>query len=117
MRCTAWPVSAWCSPTKTSGIFNVGYGSIAALVALVAFCFYFTWEQIILFLFSAVVAVAAVTLYWFFRSVRSGIVMRGVVDNADLVAMSGDDPVLVRRRAWIIGSVFAGDAGLFLAPT
>jgi ABC-type branched-subunit amino acid transport system ATPase component len=31
--------------------------------------------------------------------------------------MSGDDPVLVRRRAWIIGSVFAGVAGLFLAPT
>ncbi len=180
---------------KTSGIFNFGYGAIAALVA---FCFYFlndhglpwgasaaisllvfapilglilelvartlggagetikvvatvgfiliveslgslwhpanpptfpdflpqstvrmlgvnvTWEQIILFLFSAV---AAATLYWFFRSVRSGIVMRGVVDNADLVAMSGDDPVLVRRRAWIIGSVFAGVAGLFLAPT
>jgi ABC-type branched-subunit amino acid transport system ATPase component/branched-subunit amino acid ABC-type transport system permease component len=72
-----------------------------------------TWAQIILFAFSAV---AAAVLYWFFRSVRSGIVMRGVVDNPDLVAMSGDDPVLVRRRAWIIGSVFAGVAGLFLAP-
>jgi len=180
---------------KTSGIFNFGYGAIAALVA---FCFYFlnvhglpwgaaaaisllvfapilglilelvartlsgaaetikvvatvgiiliveslgslwyptnpptfpdflpqstvqmlgvnvTWAQIILFLFSAV---AAATLYWFFRSVRSGIVMRGVVDNADLVSMSGDDPVLVRRRAWVIGSVFAGVAGLFLAPS
>jgi ABC-type branched-subunit amino acid transport system ATPase component/branched-subunit amino acid ABC-type transport system permease component len=180
---------------KTSGIFNFGYGAIAALVA---FCFYFlnahglpwgaaaaisllvfapilglilelvartlsgadetikvvatvglilivdslgslwyptnpptfpdflpqstvrmlgvnvTWEQIILFLFSAS---AAAALFWFFRSVRSGIVMRGVVDNADLVSMSGDDPVLVRRRAWVIGSVFAGVAGLFLAPT
>jgi branched-subunit amino acid ABC-type transport system permease component len=40
-----------------------------------------TWAQIILFAFSAV---AAAALYWFFRSVRSGIVMRGVVDNADL---------------------------------
>lgn len=180
---------------KTSGIFNFGYGAIAALVA---FCFYFlnvhgvpwgaaaaisvlvfapilglilelvartlggagetikvvatvglilivgslgslwypanpptfpnflpqstvrmlgvnvTWAQIILFLFSAV---AAATLYWFFRSVRSGILMRGVVDDADLVSMSGDDPVLVRRRAWVIGSVFAGVAGLFLAPS
>ncbi len=73
-----------------------------------------TWAQIILFLFSAV---AAAALYWFFRSFRSGIVMRAVVDSPDLVAMSGDDPVLVRRRAWIIGSVFAGIAGLFLAPT
>jgi ABC-type branched-subunit amino acid transport system ATPase component/branched-subunit amino acid ABC-type transport system permease component len=180
---------------KTSGIFNFGYGAIAALVA---FCFYFlnthglpwgaaaaisllvfapilglilellartlsgagetikvvatvglilivesigslwhptnpptfpdflpqstvrmlgvnvTWAQIILFVFSAV---AAGTLYWFFRSSRSGIVMRGVVDNADLVSMSGDDPVLVRRRAWVIGSMFAGVAGLFLAPS
>jgi ABC-type branched-subunit amino acid transport system ATPase component/branched-subunit amino acid ABC-type transport system permease component len=72
-----------------------------------------TWAQIILFVFSAA---AAAALYWFFRSVRPGIVMRGVVDNADLVSMSGDDPVLVRRRAWVIGSVFAGVAGLFLAP-
>jgi branched-subunit amino acid ABC-type transport system permease component len=179
---------------KTSGIFNFGYGAVAALVA---FCFYFlnqhglpwggaaaisllvfapilglllelmartlngasdtikvvatvglilivasiatlwypvnpptfpnflsqstvrmlgvnvTWAQIILFVFSAV---AAAGLYWFFRSFRPGMVMRAVVDNADLVSMSGDDPVLVRRRAWIIGSVFAGVAGLFLAP-
>jgi ABC-type branched-subunit amino acid transport system ATPase component/branched-subunit amino acid ABC-type transport system permease component len=73
-----------------------------------------TWAQIILFVFSAV---AAAALYWFFRSFRPGVVMRAVVDSPDLVAMSGDDPVLVRRRAWIIGSVFAGVAGLFLAPT
>jgi branched-subunit amino acid ABC-type transport system permease component len=180
---------------KTSGIFNFGYGAVAALVA---FCFYFlnehglpwgaaaalsvlvfapvlglllelmartlsgagetikvvatvglilivasigtlwypvnpptfptflpqstvrmlgvnvTWQQIILFVFSAV---AAAALYWFFRSVRPGILMRAVVDNPDLVAMSGDSPVLVRRQAWVIGSVFAGVAGLFLAPT
>jgi ABC-type branched-subunit amino acid transport system ATPase component/branched-subunit amino acid ABC-type transport system permease component len=180
---------------KTSGIFNFGYGAIAALVA---FCFYFlrtehgvpwpvaglisllifapilglglelmartlngasetikvvatvglilivaslgalwksvnppmfptflsqstvrilsvniTWSQIILFVFSAV---AAGLLYWFFRSARLGILMRGVVDNPDLVSMAGDDPVRVRRLAWIIGSVFAGVAGLFLAP-
>jgi ABC-type branched-subunit amino acid transport system ATPase component/branched-subunit amino acid ABC-type transport system permease component len=73
-----------------------------------------TWEQIILFVFSAV---AAAILYWFFRSVRLGIVMRGVVDNSELVAMSGDDPVFVRRWAWIIGSVFAGIAGLLLAAS
>jgi ABC-type branched-subunit amino acid transport system ATPase component/branched-subunit amino acid ABC-type transport system permease component len=73
-----------------------------------------TWQQIILFLFSAV---AAGVLYWFFRATRFGIVMRGVVDNDELVAMSGDNPVRVRRWAWIIGSVFAGCAGLLLAPT
>ncbi|HVA73498.1 MAG TPA: branched-chain amino acid ABC transporter permease/ATP-binding protein [Acidimicrobiales bacterium] len=72
-----------------------------------------TWANIIIFLFSVV---SAAVLYWFFRSVRLGVVMRGVVDNPDLVSMSGDDPVLVRRWAWVIGTVFAAVAGLMLAP-
>jgi ABC-type branched-subunit amino acid transport system ATPase component/branched-subunit amino acid ABC-type transport system permease component len=73
-----------------------------------------TWEQIILFVFSVV---AASVLYWFFQSVRLGVVMRGVVDNPELVSMSGDSPVRVRRWAWIIGTVFAAVAGLMLAPS
>ena len=73
-----------------------------------------TWEQIILFVFSGV---ASAVLYWFFQSVRLGIVMRGVVDNAELISMSGDDPVRVRRWAWVIGTMFASVAGLMLAPS
>ncbi|WP_019930697.1 ABC transporter permease subunit [Nocardia sp. BMG111209] len=73
-----------------------------------------TWEQIILFVVSLV---ASAVLFWFFRSVRLGIVMRGVVDDPDLIAMSGDDPVRVRRWAWILGTVFASVAGLLLAPS
>jgi ABC-type branched-subunit amino acid transport system ATPase component/branched-subunit amino acid ABC-type transport system permease component len=73
-----------------------------------------TYEQIILFVFSVV---AAAVLYWFFQSVRLGIVMRGVVDNHELVSMSGDNPVRVRRWAWIIGTMFAMVAGLMLAPS
>jgi ABC-type branched-subunit amino acid transport system ATPase component/branched-subunit amino acid ABC-type transport system permease component len=73
-----------------------------------------TWEQIILFIFSLV---ASAVLYWFFQSVRLGIVMRGVVDSHELVSMSGDDPVRVRRWAWVIGTQFAMVAGLMLAAT
>jgi branched-subunit amino acid ABC-type transport system permease component len=58
-----------------------------------------TWNQIIIFLFSLA---ASGALYWFFRSSRLGVVMRGVVDNADLVSMSGEDPVAVRRWAWLL---------------
>ncbi len=72
-----------------------------------------TWEQIILFVFCVVVSAL---LYWFFQSVRLGIVMRAIVDSPDLVSMSGDDPATVRRWAWVIGTVFAAIAGLFLAP-
>src|ERR1700722_5414027 len=73
-----------------------------------------TWEQIILFVFSLV---AGTALYLFFRFVRLGVVMRGVVDNHELVSMSGDNPIRVRRWAWIVGTVFAAAAGLLLSPT
>jgi len=74
---------------------------------------FITWEQIIIFTFAIA---ASGVLYWFFRSVRSGIVMRGIVDSHELVSMAGDRPMRVRRLAWIIGTVFASIAGLVLAP-
>ena len=74
---------------------------------------FITWEQIIIFTFAIV---AGGVLFWFFRSVRSGILMRGIVDSHELISMGGDSPVRVRRMAWIIGTVFASIAGLFLAP-
>ena len=72
------------------------------------------WDQITVIIIS-VVATAA--LYYFFRFVRLGVAMRGVVDNPDLVSMTGENPVAVRRWAWIIGMVFASMAGLLLAPS
>jgi ABC-type branched-subunit amino acid transport system ATPase component/ABC-type branched-subunit amino acid transport system permease subunit len=72
-----------------------------------------TWEEVILF---GLCLGASTVLFWFFRSVRLGVVMRGVVDNPDLVSMSGDNPVRVRRWASIIGTMFAVVAGLMLAP-
>lgn len=72
-----------------------------------------SWNQIIII----VVAVALTAgLYFFFRAIRLGIAMRGVVDNADLLSLTGESPVRVRRWAWLIGSVFTCLAGLMLAP-
>lgn len=72
------------------------------------------WDQIIVVIVSLV---ASGVLYYFFRYVRLGAAMRGVVDNPDLVSMTGENPVRVRRWAWIIGMVFASMAGLLLAPS
>jgi ABC-type branched-subunit amino acid transport system ATPase component/ABC-type branched-subunit amino acid transport system permease subunit len=72
-----------------------------------------TWEEVILL---ALCLAASTVLFWFFRRVRLGVVMRGVVDNSELVSMSGDNPVRVRRWASIIGAVFAVVAGLMLFP-
>lgn len=73
-----------------------------------------TWQEIITFLFSLA---ASVGLYWFFRSARSGVVMRSVVDSPELVSLSGYDPLRVRQATWIIGTVFSAIAGILLASS
>jgi len=40
--------------------------------------------------------------------------MRGVVDDADLISLSG---TAVRRAAWAIGASFAAISGILIAPT
>ncbi|MFI5042116.1 MAG: ATP-binding cassette domain-containing protein [Acidimicrobiales bacterium] len=72
------------------------------------------WDQLITF---AVGAAATAALYFFFRHVRLGIAMRAVVDDPELLSMTGETPATVRRWAWIIGSVFAAASGLLLAPS
>ncbi|WP_236791999.1 branched-chain amino acid ABC transporter permease/ATP-binding protein [Amycolatopsis sp. GM8] len=59
-------------------------------------------------------ALAAIGLYLFFRIARLGVAMRGVVDNADLLDISGTNPVAVRRWSWIIGVTFACASGVLL---
>jgi ABC-type branched-subunit amino acid transport system ATPase component/branched-subunit amino acid ABC-type transport system permease component len=73
-----------------------------------------SWAQIIVF---AVAVLGAGVLYYYFRHVRLGIAMRGIVDDADLIALTGESPTRVRRLSWIIGTVFATMAGLLISPS
>ena len=84
-------------PTSTVPILGVNIG----------------WDQITVAIISII---ATAVLYWFFRSVRMGYAMRGVVDNPDLLSMTGENPIRVRRWAWIISMTFCSMAGLLLAP-
>jgi ABC-type branched-subunit amino acid transport system ATPase component/branched-subunit amino acid ABC-type transport system permease component len=84
-------------PTSTIPILGVNVG----------------WDQITVTIISLI---ATAVLYWFFRSVRMGYAMRGVVDNPDLLSMTGENPIRVRRWAWIISMTFCSMAGLLLAP-
>lgn len=59
---------------------------------------------------------AAVGLSLYFRRTRSGVALRGVVDDAALLDMTGIDPARVRRRAWVIGSAFAAVSGMLIGP-
>ena len=85
-------------PTRTLRVLGVNIGVDQLIVMLVT--------------------VAAVGgLYVLLRSTRLGQQMRAVVDNPELVSLTGTDPVAVRRWAWSIGSAFAGLSGVLLAPT
>jgi ABC-type branched-subunit amino acid transport system ATPase component/branched-subunit amino acid ABC-type transport system permease component len=71
------------------------------------------YDQLIIVIIS-VVATAA--LYLFFRRARLGAAMRGVVDNPQLLSLTGERPARVRRLAWILGALFASMSGMLLAP-
>ena len=73
-----------------------------------------TWGQFIVF---AVAVLAAAALYYFFRTFRLGMAMRGIVDVPELIDLNGENPTRVRRWAWIIGTVFATVAGLLISPS
>ena len=47
---------------------------------------------------------------------RLGVAMRGVVDDADLMELTGFDKTRVRRIAWMIGGSVAVLSGVLLAP-
>ena len=78
-----------------------------------AFGVVITYDLVII----AVIALVCVLgLYVLFRFTRTGVAMRGVVDDPDLLAMQGTDPQRVRRASWVIGSTFAALSGVLVAP-
>jgi ABC-type branched-subunit amino acid transport system ATPase component/branched-subunit amino acid ABC-type transport system permease component len=85
-------------PTKTFTIATVNVGYDQAITMAVAL-------------------LSTIGLYTFFRFARPGVAMRAVVDNPDLVGITGTNPTAIRRWAWIIGTVFAVMSGILLAPS
>jgi ABC-type branched-subunit amino acid transport system permease subunit len=71
-----------------------------------------TYENVVVALIGAV-AVAA--LFLFFQRTRLGTAMRGVVDDPQLLDLTGISPSRVRRTAWIIGCTFAAVSGVLFA--
>jgi branched-chain amino acid transport system permease protein len=61
-------------------------------------------------------AVAA-ALRALFYSTRTGYALRAVVDDPELLAMSGASPNRMSQYGWILGFVMAALAGVLLAPT
>jgi ABC-type branched-subunit amino acid transport system ATPase component/branched-subunit amino acid ABC-type transport system permease component len=70
-----------------------------------------TYDKIVVV---AVAFISTVLLYVFFRATRLGKAMRAVVDNPELLDLSGTNPAQVRQAAWIIGCGFATLSGPLL---
>jgi branched-subunit amino acid ABC-type transport system permease component len=71
-----------------------------------------TADQLIVFFFGVGSAAA---LFIFFRLSELGTAMRAVVDDPELLDMTGQNPARVRRAAWVIGTTFASACGILLA--
>ena len=71
------------------------------------------WSDVIVLVFAIVVTAA---LAFFFRTSRTGLQMRAVVDNPELLSLFGGSPALTRRLAWILGSMLVAASGVLLAP-
>ncbi len=70
-------------------------------------------SQIVTFL---VAVVATVVLTGFFRFSRRGTAMRAVVDDPELLDLTGTAPIATRRLAWVIGATLAAASGVLFAP-
>jgi ABC-type branched-subunit amino acid transport system ATPase component/branched-subunit amino acid ABC-type transport system permease component len=75
---------------------------------------YIGWDATIIFVLSIVLVGG---LYAFLRYARLGIAMRAVVDDPDLISITGESPLRVRRWAWVIGTTFAALSGVLIAPS
>jgi ABC-type branched-subunit amino acid transport system ATPase component/branched-subunit amino acid ABC-type transport system permease component len=72
------------------------------------------WDQVIV---TALPLIVTAALFAFFRYSRLGLCMRAVVDNNELLDISGTSPAAVRRWSWVFGATFAALAGVLLAPS
>jgi branched-chain amino acid transport system permease protein len=72
-----------------------------------------SWHQALSMLAAVIVAVV---LWLFLTRTRSGIAMRAVVDDRNLMALNGARPDRLSMASWAIGSSLAALAGILIAP-
>jgi branched-chain amino acid transport system permease protein len=73
-----------------------------------------TWDQAAHIVVAIGVAIALRVLLF---GSRTGTAMRAVVDNPTLAALNGAQPVAIARYSWMLGSMLAALAGIFLGAT
>ena len=72
-----------------------------------------TWHEIIAFILAIVIAGGIAFL---FRRTRSGVAMRAVVDDPDLLQLNGGRPETLATLSWAGGAFLAALAGILITP-
>lgn len=72
------------------------------------------WQNLVLLVAAAVVAAL---LWLLFSRTRLGTGMRAVVDDPELLTLSGVSPHRMSRAGWVLGFFLAALAGVLIAPT
>ena len=103
-------LSQWIWPPEEARILGLFFGSGASVEV---FGVVIRAHEII----CLVLAVAlAVGLRLLFTRTRVGVAMRGVVDDPDLLQLTGHDPERLALLSWAMGSVLAVLAGILITP-
>ncbi len=73
-----------------------------------------TYQQIMTVVIAIVIALG---LRYMFSALRIGVAMRAVVDDPELLALSGAKPYRVSQMGWALGFVLGAISGILLAQT
>jgi branched-chain amino acid transport system permease protein len=106
----------WSSPTIVRSVpnyFTNADGSLGSVHLFGANGVTIEYQQIMIVVVAAVVAVG---LGIFLRRVRLGVAMRAVVDDPELVALSGAKPRRLSQTGFGLGFMLAALAGVLIAP-
>lgn len=103
-------LSQWIWPPEDARILGLFFGSNASVEA---FGVVLRAHEIICLVLAVAIAVG---LRLLFHRTRVGVAMRGVVDDPDLLQLTGHDPERVALLSWVMGSVLAVLAGILITP-
>jgi ABC-type branched-subunit amino acid transport system ATPase component/branched-subunit amino acid ABC-type transport system permease component len=73
-----------------------------------------SWQQVIVVV---VALIAAGGLQLVVRATRIGLAMRALVDSPSLLALTGSNPGVARKAAWVIAATLSSLAGVLIAPS
>jgi len=109
-------VIQWMDPNNVATTLAVTVGLTLLFFGFSGFTFlgvHIDWEEVITIGAAIVIAIG---LRLFLYQTRTGIAMRGVVDNRPLIGLFGGRPSRMSTLSWAIGASLASVAGILVAP-